>query len=91
LPRQPSFQEVDQNEAEALKVVPAALLYTDVGVETRIPGSPCETFPVLVGNVLASLWVAVLFGKTEVNDVDVVLPFAETHQKVIWLDIPMQV
>ena len=91
MPRQPSFQKVDQDEAEALEVVSAALLYTDMGVETRVPGSPRETFSVLVRNVLAGLWVTVLFGKTKVNNVDVVLPFAETHQKVIWLDIPMQV
>ena len=36
------------------------------------------------------LWVAVAFGKTEVNDVDMVLFRANTHQKVVWLDISVQ-
>ena len=91
LPGQPSFEEVDQNEAEALQVVTTALLDTDVGVETRVSSGACERFAVFVGNVLAGFWIPVLLGKAEVDDVDVMLAFAKAHQKVIRFDIPMQI
>jgi hypothetical protein len=91
LPRQSSFQKVDQYKPKALEIVPAALLYADMRVKTSVPSSTREAFPVLVGNVLAGLRVSVLLRETKINYVNVVLPFTQAHQKVIWLDIPVQV
>lgn len=33
------------------------------------------------------LWVTVLFGQTEINDIDLVASFPNTHQEVVGLDI----
>jgi hypothetical protein len=33
------------------------------------------------------LWVAVFFGKTKVNDVDLVAFLTSVHQKVIWFNV----
>ena len=35
------------------------------------------------------LWVAVLLCQTEVNHIDLVASLANSHQKVVWLDIAM--
>jgi hypothetical protein len=34
-----------------------------------------------------SLWVPVLLGKTEVNDIHLVTTFTNAHEKVVWLNI----
>lgn len=35
------------------------------------------------------LWVTVLLGQAEVNDIDLVSTLADAHQEVVWLDVTM--
>jgi hypothetical protein len=35
------------------------------------------------------LWVAVLLGETEIDDVDLVPTFSDAHQEIVGLDITM--
>jgi hypothetical protein len=41
--------------------------------------------------MLASFRIPILFGQAKVNDVNIVLPFADPHQKVVWLDVSVKV
>ena len=42
-----------------------------------------------VGDVLVSASIAVLLGKTKVNDIHKVALLAQPHQKVVWLHVSM--
>lgn len=35
------------------------------------------------------LRIPVLLGQTEVDDIDLVRPLPETHEEVVWLDVPV--
>lgn len=60
-------------------------------VQTCVPGRARQALPVLVWNVLPCPRVAVPLGQPEVDDVHVVLPLPEAHEKVVGLDVPVQV
>lgn len=47
-----------------------------MGVHRSIAGRSGQVLPVSIGDVLPGLWVAETLGETEINDVDVVLFFA---------------
>ena len=40
--------------------------------------------------MLTSLWVTEALGKTEVDNVDIVLFLSNSNQKVVWLDVSVQ-
>jgi len=60
-----------------------------VSADRRIPSSPCKTFTVSERNVLA-IRTLKLFGKPEVDDVDLVLRrLSAPNEEIIWLDVSM--
>jgi hypothetical protein len=64
-------------------------VHTDsqMGVDRSITGSTGQVLVLTVWDVEVSLWVSVLLGKTEINDVDLVSTLSNAHEKVVWLDI----
>lgn len=60
-----------------------AQMSVDGGVASRAR----EVFVLPVGDVLVRSGVAVLLGQAEVDDVDQVALFAQTHQKVVRLHV----
>ena len=89
MPGETAFEEVDEDEAQALQVVPAALFDADVGVDACVPCSPGEALAIFVRDVLPRLRVSVPLREAEVHDVDIVLPPAAPNQEVVWFDITM--
>lgn len=65
------------------------LTFTEMCVDTHIPGSASETFVVLVWYVFASLGVYVLFGEAKVYDMYSIVPFCgiATDEKVLWFHV----
>lgn len=55
-----------------------------------IPGSTSEVLSVPVRNVLSSFWVSESLGQTKIDNVDVMLFFADANQEVIWFDVSVQ-
>ena len=90
MPGQVAPHEVDENEAEALKVVPARLLLPQVSVETGVPGRPRQALVVAKRDVLVRPWVLVSLRQAEVNDMDIVLAAADADQVVVRLDVAVQ-
>lgn len=87
LPRETASQEVQQHVANCLEVVPPRLFVADVSVDTGVAGGACEVLALPERNVLA-VGVLVTLGKTEINDVDVVLVgVIAADQEVVWLDV----
>ena len=91
MPGQAALDEVYQHEAETLQVISATLLNADVGVQTRVTSGACEALAVFVGDVLPCFCVAVALCEAEIDCVNVMLPLAETHDKVVWFDISMEI
>ena len=60
-----------------------------MGVDGCVASGSREILILPVGDVEVGLWVAVLFGETKVDDVDLVSAFADSHQKVVGLDVAM--
>ena len=90
LPREVSAHEVDQHEAEALKVVSPRLLLSQMGVQTCIPSRSSQTFVVSEGNVFIGARVFVSLCEAIVNHVDIMLAFADAYQIIIWLNVAVQ-
>lgn len=58
-----------------------------MSVDGSVTGSASQVLVLSVWNVEVRLWVTVLLGQTEINNVDLVTTLANAHQKVVWLDI----
>jgi len=89
LPWQGALDEVHEDIAETLHVVPSALLDAKVGVDRGVPSCPREVLVFSVWYVLVCPCVPIFFGKPEVDDIHKVSLFAQTHEEVVRLDIPV--
>jgi len=87
LPRKGTTAEVKHNVSERLHVVTTGLLDTQMSIDRGITGSTSQVLVLTVRNVEVSLWVTVLLGQTEIDDIDLVTTFANAHQEVVRLDI----
>jgi len=89
LPRQTATEEVHKDVAQSLEIVSTALFATQVGVDGHVTGGSAERLALTVGNVLLRLWVTVLLGHAEVDDVDNVGSFGAgaADEEVVGLDV----
>ena len=60
-----------------------------VGVDARVSGGTRQVLVLAVGNVLVGPAITKLFRQPKINDVDLVAPLCEPHQKVVWLHVTM--
>lgn len=58
-------------------------------VDGGVPRRACEVLVLTVGDVLVGPGVPILLGQPKVYDVDQVALLPQTHEKVIWLHIPV--
>ena len=89
LPRQTTSEEVHEDVAQSLEVISTALFATQMGVDGHVTGCSAEGLALTVGNVLLRLWVTVLLGHAEVDDVNNVggLGSGTTDEEVVRLDV----
>ena len=80
LPRQITSQEVNQNEADALKVVSATLLNAKVSVHTGITRSTSQRLVVLVRDVFARFRITISLCQAKVDHVHNVLLLSVANQ-----------
>ena len=60
-----------------------------MSVDTSIPCSTSQILAISVGDVLSGLRVSESLGETEIDDVDVVLLFANSNKEVVWFYVSM--
>ncbi len=89
LPRKASTDKVHKNVSKALKIIPAALFYANMSIDTCITSCPREVLVIAVRNMLVTSRIAVLLGKTKINGMYNILTSSKTNQKIVWLDITM--
>ncbi len=87
LPGEGAAEEVDEDEAEGLEVVSPRLLDAQMCVDRGVPRSTCEVLAVLVRDVFSRSGFSVPLGKSEINDVNIVLFLSDANQKVVRLDV----
>jgi hypothetical protein len=58
-----------------------------MSVDRCISSSTSQVLVLTVRNVEVSLWVTVLLGQTEIDNIDLVTTLTNTHEEVVWLDI----
>ena len=90
LPWKIAPHEINQHKAQALQVIPSGLLLAQMRVQTGISGRPCQTLVVSERDMLIGPGIFVSLGKAVVDDIDVVLAFANADEVVIGLDISMK-
>lgn len=89
LPRQLTFEEVQQYVANRFQVVTPRLLVAQVRGKGSVTGSPSQILAFAKGNMLP-LRVYVTLCETKVNDVDIVFSiFGAPDKKVVWLYVPV--
>jgi len=87
LPRQRSPAKVHHDVSERFKVITPGLLDSQMSVDGGVASSACEVFVLAVGDVEMGFGVAVFFGETKVDYVDLVSAFADSHEEVVWFDV----
>ena len=60
-----------------------------MGVDTGITSSTSQILVLTVGDMKMGLGVAVFLGKTKIDDIDLIAPLANAHQKIVGFDITM--
>lgn len=91
LPRQRTTQEVDQHVTQRLQVVPPALFKSKVCVDRRVSCSALETAIFSIRDVPQRARVTVVLRQSKVNCVDKMIIGTQTHEKILGLDISVQV
>ena len=86
LPGEHSSEEVHGDVADALHVVSAGLLNTQVSVDGGIPGSSGQVLSFSVRNML-SISLNIPLGQSKVKKEDFVAGFIVSHAEVIGFDI----
>mmetsp|Transcript_46340 Transcript_46340/g.131036 ORF Transcript_46340/g.131036 Transcript_46340/m.131036 type:complete len:215 (+) Transcript_46340:273-917(+) len=89
LPRQLAEAEVHQHVADALQVIAAALLGTQVVVDAGVSGRADQLLTLPVGNVVVALRVAVLLCEPEVNHVHFIVSRVQANREIFGFDVPM--
>jgi hypothetical protein len=89
LPRQSTTQEVHEDISERLKIISAGLLDTQVSVDRGVTSCTSQILVLAVRDVEMSLWITELLRETEIDDIDLVAPLANTHEEVVGFDITM--
>jgi hypothetical protein len=87
LPGKRSTTKVHEDVAQALEVVATGLFDAEVGVDGGVAGGAGEILVFAVGDVEVGFGVAVFFGETKVDDVDLVAAFADAHEEVVGFDV----
>mmetsp|Transcript_164025 Transcript_164025/g.398635 ORF Transcript_164025/g.398635 Transcript_164025/m.398635 type:complete len:375 (+) Transcript_164025:167-1291(+) len=87
LPRQRPAQEVEEDVAQGLKVVAAALLDAQMVVDRGITRRTGQVLVLAVHDVHVRLRVPVPLRQAEINDVDHVGAAAQPDQEVVGLDV----
>lgn len=89
LPRQTAAEEVHEDVAQSLEVISTTLFATQMGVDGHVTGGSAERLALTVGDMLLRLWVTVLLGHAEVDDVDNVGSFGAgaADKEVVGLDV----
>ena len=60
-----------------------------MSVDGRITGGSRQVFVLTIWDVEVSLRVAVFFGQSKVDDIDLISTLSNSHQEVVRLDITM--
>ena len=58
-----------------------------MSVDGGVTSGTSQVLVLSVGNVKVGLWVPVLLGKTEVDDINLISTLADSHQKVVGFDV----
>ena len=58
-------------------------------IDRRVSSGTSQVLVLAVGDVEMRFGIAVLLGETEIDDVDLVTTLANSHEKVVWLDVAM--
>jgi hypothetical protein len=89
LPGESTAEKVHKNISQRLEVIPTGLLNAQMGVDRGVAGSTGEILVLSVWNMEVGLRVTEFLCQTKINDVDLVAPLSDAHQKVVGFDVTM--
>lgn len=62
-----------------------------MSINTGIPGGPCQIFILPVRDVLQCLSITIFLRQSEIDYIENTGFLAESHQKILWLDVSVDV
>ena len=60
-----------------------------MGVDGGISGCSGQVLILSIRDVKVGLWIAILLRQAKINNIDLIASLSNTHQEVVWLDIPV--
>ena len=60
-----------------------------MSIDASVASSAGQILVFAVRYVEMGLWVTILLGQTEVDDIDLIASLTDAHEKVVWFDITM--
>lgn len=90
LPWQASSNEVHQHKSNLLKIISPCLLDSQVCVQTCVPCCSSQSFIVFKRNMPPCSWIFISFSQSKINDVNYMLLFLDSNEKVIRFYISMK-
>ena len=88
MPRQGSLKEVDEHIDNALQIISATLLDTQMAVDRCIAWGTGEALVIFIRNMI-SVFLDVLLGQSEINHEYFAAVLMRPNQEILRLDIPM--
>ena len=91
LPRKATLQKVNQNVSDCFQIVSSTLLDPQMSIYWGISSGPCQASIFFVWNVLMCFEISVFFAQTEINAVQNMWIFSDSNQKILWLNVSVDV
>lgn len=89
LPGELATKEVHEYVSQRFHIISTRLLDSQMSVDRSITSGTSQILVLSVRDMEVRLWVAILLGKTKVNDIYLVTALADSHEKVVGLDVAM--
>mmetsp|Transcript_7527 Transcript_7527/g.21372 ORF Transcript_7527/g.21372 Transcript_7527/m.21372 type:complete len:209 (-) Transcript_7527:115-741(-) len=90
LPRQAASPEVHQHVADGFEIISTTLLNAGMRVDAGVPRGARQLLVVAIWDVLLRKRVSVLLRQPEIDNEELLLIAADTHEEVLRLDVAMQ-
>lgn len=81
------MQTYHENITQRLQVISSRLLDTQMSVDASVTSGTSQVLVLPVRNVQMGLGVSVFLGETEIDHVDLVATFADSHEEIVRFDV----
>jgi hypothetical protein len=89
LPRKGTAEEVHEHVSQGFEIIATSLFDAQMGVDGCVPRRSGQVLIFPVRDVKMGFRVPEFLRETEIDDVDLITTFADSHEEVVGLDVPV--